>query len=145
MSANAALCDSPFGRSLVTMRPPYLTAARGASVWLSDIAGPLVGGHASDPVLSCPAALGVWEVVGWLVACLTVLVADILRRRAFLRTPEVQAYLGPSYVAGALKWPFATSVKVQRCALGLFVLLYASSLLWNTALHFMGHAHVASA
>jgi hypothetical protein len=82
LASKASLCTSPYGHSLVTMRPAYLAAARGASVLLTDIAEPLVGGHASDPVLSCPAASGVWGVVGWLGAALSVLVADILRRKA---------------------------------------------------------------
>eukprot|EP00884_Botryococcus_braunii_P006292 jgi/Botrbrau1/15664/Bobra.4_1s0048.1 len=137
LASNASLCASPYGHSLVTMRPAYLAAARGASVSLTDIAGLLVGGHASDPVLSCPAALGVWEVVGWLVACLLVLVADILRRRAFLQTREARAFIGQEYAASAMRWPFASPQKSQRCVMVLLVLLYVSSLLWNTALHFV--------
>eukprot|EP00884_Botryococcus_braunii_P006293 jgi/Botrbrau1/15665/Bobra.4_1s0049.1 len=135
--SNASLCTSPYGSSLVTMRPAYLATARRASMLLAGIAAPLVGGHASDPVLSCPAALGVWEVVGWLVACLLVLVADILRRRAFLRTGEAQAYIGQEYAASAMRWPFASSQKSQRCVMVLLVLLYGSSLLWNTAFQFV--------
>lgn len=138
MASNATLCASPEASNLVTMRPVYLSAARMTSVWVTDIAGPLVGGHASDPVLSCPAALGIWEVVGWQIACLTVLVTDILRRRAFLRTREVHIYLGPAYLAGALNWPFSSSKQCRRCIMALLVLLYSSSLLWNTALPLVG-------
>jgi hypothetical protein len=133
LASNASLCTSSYGRSVVTMRPASLATARRASVLLTDIAGPLVGGHASNPVLSCPAALGIWEVVGWLVACLSVLVADILRRRAFLRTGEARAYFGPEYAASAMRRPFGSSQKSQRCVLALFFLLYVSSVLWNTA------------
>jgi hypothetical protein len=137
LANNASLCTSPYGRSLVTMSPAYVATARRASMLLADIAGPLVGGHALDPVLSCPAALGVWEVVGWLVACFLVLVADILQRRAFLRTVEAQTYIGQEYAASALRWPFGSSQKSQRCVMVLVVLLYVSSLLWNTALQFL--------
>eukprot|EP00884_Botryococcus_braunii_P006294 jgi/Botrbrau1/15666/Bobra.4_1s0050.1 len=137
LASNESLCASRYGHSLVTMRPASLATARRASVLLTDIAGPLVGGHASDPVLSCPAALGVWEVVGWLVACLSVLVADILRRRAFLRTREARAYFGPENAASAMRWPFGSSQKSRRCVMAVIFLLYVSSVLWNTALPFV--------
>lgn len=139
MASNEAVCASPlWGHRMVTMKPVFLAAAETASVWFTDLAGPLWGGHAVSPALSCPAALGVWQVTGWLVACLMGLVSEVLLRRAFLRTPEAQSFLGPAYAAAALKWPFGSSQKCQRCLTGVLALCYLSGLLWNTVRPFLG-------
>jgi hypothetical protein len=135
MANNRSICMSPhWGQNLLTLSPGYLAAAQGVSLFVSDMGGPFLLGHAAPPIVSCPAVLGIWQLLGWLAACLLVFVADILRRRAFLRTREAQAYLGPEYGANALKWPFMRSGQLQRCLKGLLVLFYTCSLIWCTAL-----------
>jgi hypothetical protein len=107
MSINRAVCASPrWGTSMVTTSPGPLAVVQALSPWLRCIGTPSLEACAAGPALSCPAALGFWQVVGWVVAVLTVLVADVLRRRAFLRSGEAQAYLGPAYAAAATGWPF---------------------------------------
>lgn len=55
---------------------------------------------------SCPEVLALWEVLGSLLAVLVMGMAEIIRRRAFLRTQEVQARLGRRRAAEALHWPW---------------------------------------
>jgi hypothetical protein len=138
MANNHCACAS-LGWSHITISwsSSFLAVSRVASVLVSDIAGPLIGGHASAPIMSCPVVLGIWQLIGWWIACLTVFVADISRRRAFLRTEEARAHLGPADAAAALKWPFGSATKSRRCVMVVLVLCYASSLIWNTALLFL--------
>jgi hypothetical protein len=108
--------------------------------WLSGIHGHFGGGRTAAPALSCPAVLGFWQVLGWLVACLMVFVAELLRWRAFLRSAAATAFLGPAWAASALKWPFQGLQLLQTLVIAKFVpmaLLYASALVWSASLPFL--------
>eukprot|EP00884_Botryococcus_braunii_P006304 jgi/Botrbrau1/15675/Bobra.4_1s0055.3 len=134
-----SFCESPlWGQSLVSMSPAYLAAAHMASLGVASVGGPYVSGYTPGHVMSCPAVLGFWALVGWWVACLAGLVAEVLRRRAFLQTHEALSFLGPAYAAAALQWPFASSEKIMRCIMIFCLLSYSASLIWNTALLFLG-------
>jgi hypothetical protein len=138
MSSNSAVCASPrWGSSMVTSSPGPLAVVQALSQWLRCIGTPSLEACAAGPALSCPAALGFWQVVGWLVNLLTVLVVDVLRRRAFLRSGVAQAYLGPAYVAAATGWPFGSPLLVRNCIMVLIILCYSASLIWSTSLLFL--------
>jgi hypothetical protein len=139
MFCNGAVCASPrWGTSMVTTSPGPLAVVQALSPWLICIGTPSLEACSAGAALSCPAAVGFWEVVGWLIAVLTVLVADVLRRRAFLRSGEAQAYLGPAYAAAATGWPFSSPLLVHRCIMVLIILCYAASLIWSAYLFFLG-------
>jgi hypothetical protein len=134
-----SLCESPlWGQSLVSMSPAYLAAAQVASVGVASVGVPYISGYTPGHVMSCPAVLGFWALVGWWVACLAVLLAEVMRRRAFLQTHEALSFLGPAYTAAALQWPFASFEKIMRCYMIFCLLYYSASLIWNTALLFLG-------
>jgi hypothetical protein len=137
--SSRSFCESPlWGQSLVSMSPAYLAAAQMASLGVATVGVPFVSGNTPGHVMSCPAVLGLWGLVGWWLACLAVLLAEIMRRRAFLQTHEALSFLGPAYVDAALHWPFASSEKIKRCCMTFFLLCYSASLMWNTALLFLG-------
>eukprot|EP00884_Botryococcus_braunii_P000808 jgi/Botrbrau1/10728/Bobra.357_1s0029.1 len=134
VASNRAICDSPqWGQSLVSMSPAYLSGAHAASVWVAEVGAPFFGGYSSSRTMSCPAVLGFWALVGWWMACVALSGAEISRRRAFLRTNEALASVGPAYAAAALRWPFESLEKGKRCFMAFLVLCYATSLIWNTA------------
>jgi hypothetical protein len=138
MMSNRAVCASPrWGKSMVTMSPVLLTGAEAGSRWLHSIGASVPAGCAAGGTLTCPAALAFWQVVGWFVGGVTVFVTDVLRRRMFLRSIEVQAYLGPRHAAAALQWPFQSLKQVQTCVVAVLFLCYASSLIWYSCLPFL--------
>lgn len=139
MAGNQYICTLPkLAENLVTMTPRLLSVTEAASMWMSGLAAGSLG--ISPPVskLSCPAVFGFWQVVGGVLACLLVFVADILRRRAFLRTPETLAYLGRAHKAAALSWPFQGLVLLQRgIVIGVLAVIMSASLIWDNALYFL--------
>jgi hypothetical protein len=120
-----------------TTSPAFIATTQEASFWLSQYGAPFLGMQNSSTGFSCQAALGFWQVVGWWVSCVVILVADIWQRRAFLRTPEACAYLGPANAAAVSKWPFGSTTKMQTCMRGFVVLCFAAGLIWNTALPYL--------
>jgi hypothetical protein len=140
LARNKSICASPYwDQRSVTLRPRFLKAAEMVSGLLREgVGGPLLWGPTSGHAFSCPAALGVWQVMGWALACVTVFVADILRRRAFLRTREARNFVGPAYAAVAHRWPFSGTAKVQWCLRGLYILWFSACVIWTTALPWVG-------
>jgi hypothetical protein len=137
--SSRSFCESPlWGQSPVSMSPAYLAAAQMASVGVASVGVPFASGNTPGHVMSCPAVLGFWGLVGWWLACLAVLLAEIMRRRAFLQTHEALSFLGPDYADAALLWPFASPKKIKRCRMTFCLLCYSASLIWNTALLFLG-------
>jgi hypothetical protein len=86
IALHRSICSSSsWGHSLVTTGPGFRDAANIVSSLLSSIGGPLADGEGgSAAIMSCPAALGLWQDVGWWVCSVAVFVFEILRRRAFL-------------------------------------------------------------
>jgi hypothetical protein len=138
MTGNRHICALPhLGDNLVTMSPGLLSATQVASVWLSGVAVPAASIHPASRKLSCPAALGFWQLVGSLLACVNVFVADIFRRRAFLRTPEARARLGRELEAADVSWPFGNRALIEKgVAIGFCLSCLWASVVWNTALTF---------
>jgi hypothetical protein len=134
LARNQSVCAALYWEN---RSPTFLGAAQEASVLLSQIGAPFLEMQSSSTEFSCKAALGFWQVVGWWATCVAVLVVDIWQRRAFLRTPEACAYLGPANAAAVSKWPLTSTIKMQTIRRGLFVLCFAASLIWNTALPYL--------
>jgi hypothetical protein len=89
-------------------------------------------------IRSCPAAFGLWQVVGSWLACMTVYAADLARRRAFLRTKKAASLLGPQYAAAALRWPFGRTSVVVDCLLLLLLVSLAHCVIWAITLDVLG-------
>jgi hypothetical protein len=138
MHANLSVCAIPrWGHSMLSMSPSLHVVAQACSDWLSGIQGHFGGWLTSAPGLSCPAVLGFWQLLGWLVACLMVFVAELLHRRAFLRSAAAMVFLGPAQAAAALNWPFQGLQLLQTLFIVPVALLYACALLWSASLPFL--------
>lgn len=124
IAGNPAICTSPLWQQpSVTLSSGPLVAAQAISAVLMEAAEPVY--HARNrSQYSCPTLLAVWQILGSLLALLVISVAEIMGRRAFLRTPHVQARLEPGPAAEALHWPWGGMSLPSRCvasALWLFV------------------------
>eukprot|EP00884_Botryococcus_braunii_P019134 jgi/Botrbrau1/5904/Bobra.0366s0082.1 len=139
MADNQYICGLPrLAENLVTMTPGLLSAKEAGSMVLRNIGVVSLGITPQTDKLSCPAAFGFFQLLGGVFACVLVFVADVLRRRAFLRTPETLAYLGPGYKAAALNWPFrSTYVLYKGILTGTVAVCLLTSLVWNNALYFL--------
>lgn len=112
ISANGYICSLPYVNqgSLTSLT---LGVRRAAGFVSSLLTTPVFGitgippFHQADPAgdMSCPAVLGVWQMVGWLLACHVVLLAEIMRRRAFLRRVASQSIMASAEAGEALGWP----------------------------------------
>lgn len=124
LAGNSAICASPlWPQGTVTMSPGPLAAVKAISGALLETAEPFYNARHRS-VMSCPAVLAVWQILGSLLALLMRGGTEIARRRAFLRKQEVQARLGPDRAAEALHWPWGGPFLTSKCvsmALGLFV------------------------
>eukprot|EP00884_Botryococcus_braunii_P003863 jgi/Botrbrau1/13478/Bobra.0082s0075.2 len=136
---NSAICASPLWPSnAVTLSSGPVEAVRRVSTWLRWGTTP-VQILEPTPVLSCPENLVFWQVLGSWLACLAVCVGEVLRRRAFLRTPAAQARLGRQFAAAALQWPFGGVQLVVKCVCGLFLLTLGHCLVWAVAFDILSH------
>lgn len=119
----------------MAMRSPALAwSARAVSN--SAIALGVPGGTTWEPMPAeaCPAALLLFQVVGWWLACHTILLADIARRREFLRSADVLARLQSSQRAAALKWPFGGARRAIVLLMASTAVTFQASLIWCSAL-----------
>lgn len=116
LAVNPAICTSDLWQpqQTVTLSPAPLAAAQALSTALLEAAEPLY--HARNRAAnSCPTLLALWQIMGSLLALLVTSGAGIACRRAFLRAPSVQARLGPSHGAEALRWPWGGASLPSRC------------------------------
>eukprot|EP00884_Botryococcus_braunii_P019384 jgi/Botrbrau1/6129/Bobra.331_2s0024.1 len=82
MAGNSYICSLPvWGESSVTMSPRVLAWSQAASSWISGLVQPYLEISDARTALSCPAALSLWQLVGWCFACHVIFAADIMRRR----------------------------------------------------------------
>eukprot|EP00884_Botryococcus_braunii_P014252 jgi/Botrbrau1/22828/Bobra.0132s0151.1 len=136
LAGNGHICSSPLlGPAPATLAPGLMRLTQRASDWLLAWASPYYV-PSSSAVASCAAALGFWQALGWLNACLVIIGSEVLRRRAFLRTTAARACLGPSAIGLALSWPFGSQAKVGRLIRLVFMLLMVHSIIWAVALDF---------
>lgn len=134
LSCNRYICGLPFvGSKLVTMSPQLLKFTPPIIGWLRGVDEPHVGAMVVSRDITCHVALGFWQIAGWWILCHVAVAADILRRRAFLRTPAAQEYLGPEHHVAALRWPFRDAYKTLKVMLMSIGISYAS-VLWFLAL-----------
>jgi hypothetical protein len=135
MASNVYICSFPqWADSLVTMSPELLAWTTTASHWLSSIGQPLLIIKDWSTPLSCPAALAFWQLVGWWYACQFIFVADIIRRRAFLRTHAARMHLGRAHEAARLSWPFGWLHMMQTIVVITVALFLSASTIWSIAL-----------
>eukprot|EP00884_Botryococcus_braunii_P006316 jgi/Botrbrau1/15686/Bobra.4_1s0064.1 len=126
------------GKELASTTPQLHGVTRRAIVWVRNVGGPSLGAHASSPAITCPMALGFWQLVGWLLACVAVCAGDVMRRRAFLRTHEARVQLGRAWEVEALFWPFGSAGLIyQKASLALVFLILGVSLLWSSVIDFI--------
>eukprot|EP00884_Botryococcus_braunii_P022092 jgi/Botrbrau1/8567/Bobra.0359s0031.1 len=141
MLGNRGICALPYaGDHLVTMAPGLLAVTQRASECLSGIWGLGVGVHPHSGDMSCPVALGFWQVVATVMAYVLVFVADVQRRRTFLRMHErlARAHFGSSFARAASAWPSLRPGVLRKVVLiGFVVVLMGASIAWNLALDFV--------
>eukprot|EP00884_Botryococcus_braunii_P003868 jgi/Botrbrau1/13482/Bobra.0082s0078.1 len=134
LTGNTGICTSPLWTpDAVTLSSGPVTAVRRVSPWVLEVPAPLYALQA-QPELSCESNLAFWQILGSWLACLAVCVAEVLRRREFLRTPAAQARLGRQFAAAALRWPFGSSQLGSNCICGLFLLTVGHCLVWAVVL-----------
>lgn len=134
LACNRYICGLPFvGSKLVTMTPRLLKFTMPATSWLRGIEEPHVGATLVSRDITCPVALGFWQIAGYWVLCHLVVAVDVLRRRAFLRSPPAQEFLGPEHHVAAMNWPFRDGFKTLQIVLMSIGISYAS-VLWFLAL-----------
>lgn len=133
LAGNSAICTSPlWPRHPATTSSTLLGAARAVSAGFLELALPFY--HVRNKwIVSCPMTLAVWEVLGSLLAMLTIAAAECLRRRAFLRLPEVQVRLGSGTAAQALHWPWGGMLLPGRIVTSALAVIVFHAVLW--ALH----------
>lgn len=130
LAGNSAICASPlWPRESGSMSPTLLRAAKAVSAGLLELAQPLYGvGNRS--LRSCPAVLGVWQVLGSLLAMLAMGAAEIVRRRAFLHKAEVQARLERHDAANALHWPWGGMSLPPRLVGSVVAMILLHAVFW---------------
>lgn len=103
MAGNASVCASPlFGARPSSLSPAARSVAQSGCAWLLAMlsAHGVIG---RCPELTCPAVLAFWQLLGFTVACLLVIVSEVISRRQFLKSSV--ARLGPALAARAARWP----------------------------------------
>eukprot|EP00884_Botryococcus_braunii_P018273 jgi/Botrbrau1/5129/Bobra.0172s0001.1 len=136
LASNGAFCDSLMSRTTpATLSARPLAAAQLISDALLELGAPFYAPRANPArIISCPAAMAVWQVVGSLVAGVTVYLAEVSRRRAFLRTNAALTRLGPDSTAAALEWPFGRASMVLNCVFLMLLLSIVHAIIWAMAL-----------
>lgn len=134
--SNAHFCSLPFAKSgLVSLSPAPLGVAGVLSAFMTNAAGLVKGagnqaGDAAGPRLTCQAVLWLWQLIGWCLTCHVVLVAEIMRRRAFLRSDAARGFLGPAHMADALSWPCSRVKALQSFFIMSFAIAASTSAVW---------------
>lgn len=132
MAGNKALCASSlFGAHPATTAPVARHVAQAGCTGLLS----LMSAHnvfATCPASSCPAVMAFWQVLGCAVACLLVIVGEIISRRKFLRLAVVR--LGPSLAGPAARWPLGSPKLVHNLICAVSAVVLASSVLMALAL-----------
>lgn len=125
VAGNAATCASTlWPADSVSMSAGPMAVAQSLGAALLTAAEPFY--HARNrSIVTCQAVLTLWQVVGSWLALLVSGMMEISRRRAFLRTPEAHAWLGPRWVPTAMQWPFGSYKKVMELVAGLVLLTLA--------------------
>lgn len=125
VAGNASTCASPlWPAESVTMSAGPLGVARSLAGALLEAAEPFYNAR-NRSLMTCPAVLTLWQVVGSWLALLVSGLTEISRRRAFLRTQEAHAWLGPRLVPLAMQWPLGSYKKVMQLLAALFLLTVA--------------------
>jgi hypothetical protein len=137
MRGNGALCASPlWGPERVTLSPRLRAIPqKGSSLLLSLLSPDARLMQILPKELSCPAVLAFWQVLGWWLACIVIILRDILSRRAFL-TSAGSRY-GPSVAQRAGGWPFGSNVLINRLICAVLFACIAASFLWAVALQLL--------
>eukprot|EP00884_Botryococcus_braunii_P006139 jgi/Botrbrau1/15526/Bobra.0123s0002.1 len=132
---NSAICASAlWGPEPFTLSSPMQQAARTVSSWLYT----LLSANGFPPIffprseLSCPEVRGLWQLLGWWVSCILVLLREVASRRAFLRSSS--ALLRSSFTAEAKRWPFGNQALLQKLVCAIVALCLMPSIIWVTAL-----------
>eukprot|EP00884_Botryococcus_braunii_P019120 jgi/Botrbrau1/5892/Bobra.0366s0070.1 len=133
MAGNREFCRFPLlGPSPVTLTPKVLAVTQWASDSLLSLVSFVYPVQAMP--LGCAAALGFWQAMGWLLACLSVMVSEVLSRRAFLRTITASTIIGPEYATAALAWPIGRAFMIVNSLGWVFTLCLMQSAIWAVAL-----------
>jgi hypothetical protein len=134
MAGSKALCESPhWGPERVTLSAPLSSIPRRGSLLFLVFFPP-----SSDTIkwlppqeLSCPAVLAFWQVVGWWLSCIFIILREILSRRAFLKSTGTT--FGPLVASRVAGWPLGDALMVNRLIFMVFFLSFAVGVVWSSA------------
>eukprot|EP00884_Botryococcus_braunii_P018263 jgi/Botrbrau1/511/Bobra.110_2s0140.1 len=141
MLGNPGVCKSPQWTAIPTrlsLSDGHLQMIRTASAGMWAILGDPGSSPGLDAIfqstahLSCPAVLAFWEVVGWWLTTLFVMVREVLSRRAFLKANV--SLLGNGGSRKALLWPLGTVEMLQMCVTAILFTTFMAFILWALAL-----------
>lgn len=136
LAANRAVCVlGALSDGMVTMSRELAAVPQAASAVLQAATAGTVP-HVTT--LPCAATLAFWQSVGWWGTCVAVFAVEVLRRRAFLRSPEALALLGPAHKASAERWPFGNVRKVHAMLAVLLGITYAACFIFAIAVTVLG-------
>lgn len=131
LASNEAICGSPiWGPALVSLSPPLVSFAElGSKAFFALLSAHGFPSGLSPPTqLSCRAVRGFWQIVGWWLFCILMLLREVGSRRAFLHTSASAMEPGPA--ASIKRWPFSNPLIVQRLACAIAAACLAPSLIW---------------
>eukprot|EP00884_Botryococcus_braunii_P021916 jgi/Botrbrau1/8408/Bobra.0237s0029.1 len=133
MAGNQSLCGwELWGLDRVTLSPLISSIPRKASVFLPAFWGYQISTVPRNGTpLSCPALLTFWQLVGWVLACLAIIVHEILSRRAFLKAHS--AVYGRAASAGAQAWPLRDLVLTHKLLFAVLLVFFSANIVWAVA------------
>eukprot|EP00884_Botryococcus_braunii_P017084 jgi/Botrbrau1/4059/Bobra.152_3s0015.1 len=145
VAGNNALCASPLcGPPRVTLSPPIVVLAHKGCSWLLSVLS-ACGVFAQCPPsgeLSCPAVLGLWQVVGCGLACFLIIVRELMSRRAYLRScmrlrGSSWPPGGATWPPGGATWPLSHARTLHNLICALFAVCFAPAVILALALIYL--------
>jgi hypothetical protein len=139
-AGSPTLCQSKLWNAIplrVSLSERYVSRLQTLSTAVSALQGTHVApvrlaSSATPAALTCPAVLGLWGVVGWVLAIFLVFLREIASRRAFLGSHT--SLLGSGGPRKAFLWPLGNVAMVHRCVLAFLFPLTVGSFLWSLVL-----------
>eukprot|EP00884_Botryococcus_braunii_P021922 jgi/Botrbrau1/8413/Bobra.0237s0033.1 len=132
IAGNQSLCGSElWGPERVTLSPVISSIPRKASAFLSAFWGYQFSMVPHNAPLSCPALLAFWQVLAWFIACLVIVLREILSRRAFLKA--YGSVYGRAVAAGAQAWPLGSVVMLHKLLFAVLFFLFTANVMWAIA------------
>jgi hypothetical protein len=139
LAGNSHICGSAvFGPAPVTLSRPVMAVMESVSSRVLTSLLPGVGPHAgawtgAAESLPCPAVLAFWEMVGWWISCMLVVVREVGTRRAFLNANK--EWLRRNGVTQAAQgWPFGNARLLAHILFSALLLYCIAGFAWAVIL-----------